>query len=290
MNYNLNNLRGICIFFVLYIHTISFLFSYEQLNYIQQYFYSLSSLCVPLLFMLSGYLYYFSKNQVQRTIKLLKKYLILALITYFFNLSILGMHSRIIYIFTFNASSIGYLWFIKLLIYLQLIVIGFKYNWKILIFIIFMMIASLQNVNPQEIIYYSVCYFTAFIIARYKEVICHYVPSSLVIAVFCLPILLNELYFSYRMEIVLFVSIIFIFTLKIKSNHEIKALRIFSTYSSEFLFFQYFIIELIIYLHPRFNSFYTYFILFTSLTTLSVYIYSKLNQKFKEELLNISTN
>ncbi len=286
-NNNLNNLRGLCIFFVLYIHTISFLYDYNNLNFFQQYIYSMASLCVPLLFMLSGYLYFFSTKRSKRTIILTKQYLIFAVITFVINLLVIGSHPHFIYIFTFDPSSIGYLWFIKILIYLQLIVIGLTNEKRILIIVIVMFLASATNGVDTEIIYYSICYFSAFIIARYKDQICRYTPRFAILIVLLLPVLLNTLYFSYRFVIIVFTAIAFISVLKIKSNYEIKFLRIYSNYSLEFLFFQYFVIEFISSLNLSFTSVYVPFIFFTTTTTIVVYIYSKLISKFREELLNI---
>ncbi len=286
-NYNLNNLRGLCIFLVLYIHTITFLFDYNNLNYFQQYIYSLSSLCVPLLFMLSGYLYYFSRNRSKRTIALIKQYFAFALITFIVNLLVIKSHPHFIYLFTFDASSIGYLWFIKILIYLQLVVIGYTRDVRILVIAIVMFFTALQRGGQSEIVYYSICYFSAFFIARYQEVLRHYMPRVTIIIVFLLPVLLNELYFSYRYEIVLFVAIAFIFTLQIKSNHESKFLKLYSNYSLEFLFFQYFVIEYLTRQSISFTTVYQPLILFIFITTIIVYIYAKFKEKFEEELSKI---
>lgn len=123
-NYKLDLYKGIAAIGVLWIHVGTFVSPTDTafLNYTRE----LASLIVPIFFIISGYFLANSKNVLPGTIKLLKTYFIMAICTIVFYQLFIGTYSvleMIKRVFDFSFGGVGYLWFIKMLIYYRLIIV-----------------------------------------------------------------------------------------------------------------------------------------------------------------------
>lgn len=284
MNNNINSVRGITIIGIMYIHTISFLVDYNDLSYIVRYLFSMASLCVPLLFMISGYLFNRSKNQKRNTKKLVYTYLKFVIVVILINLFILHVKFDIYKIFLFNQSSIGYLWFIKVLIYFQLIILSFKYCKSGLVFILLLFIVSTVPGTRIELYFYGVNYFTGYYISKSKHNIFSYIPKYFWVFSLTMPFMLQLQYYTYSVRVYLMTIIVFTCLLKIKSNHPIKFLEYFSKNGLTYLTFQYLSVELLLRIQIDYKLFIPTFITVLILSTIFVLVYDFIEQRFREEL------
>ncbi len=121
-NYKLDVIKAIATILILVIHIGTFTKHAETEFYM--YTRSLLSICVPVFFLISGYFYYYSKNKMLRVKRLLILYLKYSVVLFFFDYLVLGIGIGQLFkdIFTLGGSSIGYLWFVKVLIYYMLTV------------------------------------------------------------------------------------------------------------------------------------------------------------------------
>lgn len=285
MNYNFNTLRAISIMSIAYIHTISFIVPFSSLNGIEKYFYSFFSLSVPLLFMLSGFLFAKSKNQANRIKSTLKIYFKFCVITILFNYFVFHQNFDIYKLILFNQSSIGYLWFVKILIYCQLIIYFAKNNKEYLLTIILIFFISNPINELLQIIFYFICYFTGYIISIKPLKIYQYVPTALIFYTIFMPVILKLKYYTNSPTLYIFSTLVFLSILNVKSNRKVQFLEFFSKNSLEILFMQYFVIESLLRLKYTFVNLWLTFILVSIIIYLLVYIYAIIGAKIREEQL-----
>ncbi len=284
INYSLNNLRGITIVSILYIHTISFLVNYNEIPQIAKYFYSLSSISVPLLFMLSGYLYRTSSNQFLRFKQLTITYIFYVGVTMLVNSLLLGVNTNFKHAFLYNPSSIGYLWFIKVLIFCELIIILYKFNREGLIALFLLFLISTNQVYASEIIFYTLSYFIGYYANKDRFKVFEFIPKASIVYLFILPLLLNNLYYNANYFTLIIATIVFASILKFKSVKKQPILEFYSRNSLELLFFQYFIIEILLRVPIEYTNLLLSFALVFSLCSMSVLIFEKSKIYIRGEL------
>ncbi len=287
INHNLNSVRGITIIGIMYIHTISFIVDYNKLALYERYLFSIASLCVPILFMISGYLYHSSRSYEKSIRRTAIEYIKLSAIVIFVNKFILNVHFDIYKFLLFNQSSIGYLWFLKVLLYLQVVIYVYKYKKGYLLTLILLFVVSNNQGSFSEMIFYVVVYLTGYLIAEGRMSFLDYLPKITVLLIFVIPLMFLNQYYTYEPRLYLVAVIFFNWLLRVKSNIRIKFLEFFSKNGLIYLTMQYFVIEGLLRTKFEFNHVFPMFGFILIMSTGLVLTYNFIDEKLREELSKI---
>ncbi len=106
---------------VMWLHVGTFLYKLDTVALV--YTRGIASLCVPVFFIISGYFMGKSKNLSKSTIKLIKLFLLMVVITAIFDYAfgIVYKYDLLHRLFLPKSGSVGYLWFIRDVIYMRVI-------------------------------------------------------------------------------------------------------------------------------------------------------------------------
>ncbi len=256
-NYKLDVIKGLATILILVIHIGTFTEHAETEFYM--YTRSLLSLCVPVFFLISGYFYYYSKNKMLRLKSLLILYLKYSVVLFFFDYLVLGIGVEQLLkdVFTLGGSSIGYLWFVKVLIYYMLTIAILE---KILkneticnvLTVVFMVYAfqMILVIFGRDLLltgntHVGFCYINAgYLVAHYKINRRLKIPNLMLLVI---PIIFIFLDYGYnRMLPRTFFAAMIILINGLDSKINSNPLKFITRNSLNYLFVHYFIIQIFI--------------------------------------------
>lgn len=282
-NNRIDMLKGLSALMVIWLHVGTFIiYEFTPSSFLMR---SLASLCVPLFFIISGYYMGKSKNLSKGTIKLLKTYGLMVVVILVFN-KFLGIYdSRPILKNTFilNTSSIGYLWFIRDLIWYRLFYQAASVNNKTKLMFVGIMyglglfsLPGLMQESRAGLLYVSLGLILEMSFTNSKISI----PSAVVLLV---PITtLFKVNSVNYLDFPTMASTLILFMWALGTASEKNYLEFFSSHTIEMLFVHYFIVQLII-KYNLFNnfSFIAVFIIIVALSSLLIFCYDYLKSTCK---------
>lgn len=280
-NYNLDLIKSVAIFFVIFSHYFlnTGFYSIEYTNKIITVSFVLKNLsvtCVPLFLIVTGYLMNQkepSKKYYLNLIITLVKYMLISIICLIVRKFILYDHTSIkqliIGIFTFETNP--YSWYVNMYIglyilipFLNIIIRNIKDNKKLFIFniVLLSLLTSIPKfINYWVIIYPINYYFIGAYIQYYRPEIKKYINVFLIICCIFLELMISHfigknanIFNSYGMFLNLIKSIsIFLLLNSFQIKKRIRALEVISKHTLSIYLFS-FVIDTIIYKH--FNQYF----------------------------------
>ncbi len=244
--------KGLSVLFVIYLHVTTFLI--QNISFIELYLRSIATLSVPIFFIISGYFMYERDNLLKSTLKLIKMYLIFCTITIIFNYLTSVNHVYINDMFGFFTGSIGYLWFIRNLIYIQLIYISLNKDFNFFIVTCLLLFLSMFILFKLEFINLNIEALSTFLYIPFGIIINKYnkrikeININIFVSISLILILMyfrNIEYYINYVDINTIISILLISNILLSNKFNFNTLNYFSFNSIYILFTQYFVINML---------------------------------------------
>lgn len=273
--YSIDLLKVLLAFGIIFIHVGTFIVGVENMNNFQAYLYSLSSLFVPLFFVISGFFFSQNKNKKSAIVKLIVIYIIISVISMVINVFGFNITYELDEIkFILIGDYINYLWFINSLIYYMIIVyivesISKKHYDEFFVFMIFIIICNIGKLDSLNSIYFmSIIYFLAgYTINKFNL---NYEKSYIAIPfIITYPFLVNMQYVTINIFTLIVCSLVFI---SIK-NINMRPIKVPSYFAIIMLVVHYYFINL---LNLTTNSYIINFLVISILSSIISYVISKI--------------
>lgn len=287
MKRNINAHIGFILIAIIFINTISYLFTYESLSSFEKGIYSFTSLTIPILFMLWGYKFSQVSDKLQEMKIKFKEYLVYGLVTLAGSLVLFNINYTIYDLLLFNQSSVGFMWLLKIQLYCFAIIYSLKNDKEYLITLLLVFLVSTRNTNDLEIIIYLVSFILGYLLGKNKWHISSLIPKYMVVLVTLTPIVFQNYYVTADIRQVMLAFLVVNWIVKSKSYFKFKFFQQLNQDFVKYLVVHYFIIETLSQIEIyELNLIQLYFIVLIS-SWIIVNGYNYVEYKFKEELSRI---
>ncbi len=287
MKRNINAHIGFILIAIIFINTISYLFTYESLSSFEKGIYSFTSLTIPILFMLWGYKFSQVSDKLQEMKIKFKEYLVYGLVTLVGSLVLFNINYTIYDLLLFNQSSVGFMWLLKIQLYCFAVIYSVKNDKEYLITLLLVFLVSTRNTNDLEIIIYLVSFILGYLLGKNKWHISSLIPKYMVVLVTLTPIVFQNYYVTADIRQVMFAFLVVNWIVKSKSYFKFKFFQQLNQDFVKYLVVHYFIIETLSQIEIyELNLIQLYFIVLIS-SWIIVNGYNYVEYKFKEELSRI---